>query len=75
MIYVNYDKKERNLGTIHLKSCSHVTRALEESPARMKDVRNGYWLAVRRMEDALRVIRDLGANPHGCEDCRPQIVF
>ena len=74
-VYINYDKPDGNTGTIHQEGCSHVIRALAEKSERMKEVKNGYWLAVRRMQDAFQVIRDLGANPRGCQDCRPPLVF
>lgn len=64
MFYVNYDKFTVATATIHHQDCIYVQRAWEEKPEEMKRVSDGYWLKVRRMEDAVQVSLDLGATLH-----------
>ena len=71
MFYVNYDRfiETEVTATIHQYDCRHVQSALEEEPENMKRVNDGYWLALRRMEDAVQASLDLGATIHYCHDC------
>ncbi len=69
MFYINYDRSTIAVATIHQNDCVHVQRAWEANPEDMKKVRDGYWLAARRMEDAVQVSLDLGATLHYGECC------
>ena len=72
MVYINYDKRDGNKGTIHKDDCTYVRKAWSETPDQMKQVNDGYWLAVRRMVDAVEAIRDLGVNLHYGDCCNPR---
>ena len=70
MFYINYDRFDPNniALTIHREDCLVAIETLVEPPKRTLD---GYWLWVRRMEDAMAVTRDLGVIPTYPRCCRP----